>query len=359
MQIFHKTYRGPKGGLKRAKTWTVRFYVNGRRFERSLGTRDKTAAEMKAAALIRAEELRAAGIETHHEVRDVALRDLVDEYEGELLRRGRTKRHVQVVASRLRKLTSRVASLTHLTPERIRRSLGRLQVSPRTMNFYRQALHQFFVWLVQEGRWATNPVDAIPTVRVVEPTRVRRALTDDELAALLAATPEPRDALYLMAARTGLRRSELRALTWDDVDLDEGLVTVRARSAKNRKHEVQPLTPATVDRLRILSENADPGAPVFTCNPRVEVLKKDLAAAGIAFETSEGVVDFHALRATYGTSLARAGVTLALAQKLMRHSTPVLTANVYTKLELHDRQDAVARLDPAGEAGGEAPRRQA
>ena len=97
MQIFHKTFRGPNGGLKRAKTWTVRFYVNGRRFERSLGTRDKTAAELKAAGLIRAEELRAAGIETHYEVRDVALKDLVDEYEEELFRRGRSRSDIQQV----------------------------------------------------------------------------------------------------------------------------------------------------------------------------------------------------------------------------------------------------------------------
>jgi hypothetical protein len=31
---------------------------------------------------------------------------------------------------------------------------------------------------------------------------------------------------------------------------------------------------------------------------------------------------------------------LVLAQRFMRHSTPVLTANVYTKLELHDARAA-------------------
>ena len=33
-----------------------------------------------------------------------------------------------------------------------------------------------------------------------------------------------------------------------------------------------------------------------------------------------------------------------MAQRLMRHSTPVLTANVYTRLELHDLRGAVASL---------------
>ncbi len=33
-----------------------------------------------------------------------------------------------------------------------------------------------------------------------------------------------------------------------------------------------------------------------------------------------------------------------MAQRLLRHSTPVLTANVYTRIELHDLRGAVERL---------------
>ena len=45
------------------------------------------------------------------------------------------------------------------------------------------------------------------------------------------------------------------------------------------------------------------------------------------------VVDFHSLRVTFNTLMARAGVSLAQRQALMRHSDPKLTANVYTRLE--------------------------
>ncbi len=72
--------------------------------------------------------------------------------------------------------------------------------------------------------------------------------------------------------------------------------------------------------------------------------RRDLAAAGIVYETDLGFADFHSLRVTFATLLARAGVPLAMAQRLMRHSTPTLTANVYTKIELHDAAAAVARL---------------
>ena len=82
------------------------------------------------------------------------------------------------------------------------------------------------------------------------------------------------------------------------------------------------------------------------------------AGGGSAYEDSDGrFLDFHALRVTYGTSLARAGVRLQTAQRLLRHSTPVLTANVYTRLELHDLRGAVERLGRNEEPTGAARRR--
>jgi integrase len=57
------------------------------------------------------------------------------------------------------------------------------------------------------------------------------------------------------------------------------------------------------------------------------------------------VVDLHALRVTYATLLGRAGVSLVQAQKLMRHSDPKLTANIYTRLQMDDAREAVAKID--------------
>ena len=70
----------------------------------------------------------------------------------------------------------------------------------------------------------------------------------------------------------------------------------------------------------------------------------DLRAAGIPKRNSLGhVLDIHSLRHTFCTMLAMAGVPLQLAQKAMRHSTPVLTANAYTHLGRADIADAVNR----------------
>ncbi|MCE9564898.1 MAG: hypothetical protein K8U57_22930 [Planctomycetes bacterium] len=74
------------------------------------------------------------------------------------------------------------------------------------------------------------------------------------------------------------------------------------------------------------------------------VLRIDLKKTGIPVEVSGQRLDGDALRTTFGTRLARANVPLALAQKLMRHSTPVLTANICMVAELSGLSREVEKL---------------
>ena len=70
-------------------------------------------------------------------------------------------------------------------------------------------------------------------------------------------------------------------------------------------------------------------------------------------ETHDGVLDFHALRTTFGTMLSQAGVQLITAQKLMRHHDPKLTANFYTRVVLQDKESAIGKL-PSTKTANEA-----
>jgi len=54
--------------------------------------------------------------------------------------------------------------------------------------------------------------------------------------------------------------------------------------------------------------------------------------------------DFHALRHQFISDLAKAGVSLRVAQELARHSKPELTANVYTHLSAKDTVAEVEKL---------------
>ena len=66
------------------------------------------------------------------------------------------------------------------------------------------------------------------------------------------------------------------------------------------------------------------------------MIRHDLEAAGIPYETREGRVDFHSLRATYVSALVASGASVKVCQTLARHSTPSLTIGVYARASLHD-----------------------
>jgi integrase len=160
----------------------------------------------------------------------------------------------------------------------------------------------------------------------------------------------------LLAVRTGLRRGELRSLARNSFDFSATApsVTVRARESKRRRTDTLPLSPETA---KLLQQNVARRSPHQLIWPgswwrqAAVMLRSDLEEAGIPIAADEGrVVDFHALRTTFITSLARAGVTPAMAQKLARHSDINLTLNVYTQLQLHDLAEAVARLPALGDS---------
>lgn len=283
------------GGGRKVRVWWTEFYVAGRRFRRSTGTGDRRAAELLAGEMMKCEERRAAGIETFSETRAEGLAALVEEYETELQRRGRDNGHVERTTMRVRALLDGLPALAKATPEELRRRLAKVgeRVAARTVNYYRTALHGFFGWLRREGRWLSNPIDAVPPVKVVEKTRERRALTATELARLLAASPPDRAAVYLLAATTGLRRGELKTLEWARVDLDGATVTVRASLSKSRREAVLPLRHEAVEALRALRarQSADGCGKVFDRVPTILRFRGDLEAAGIPYGSEAGFAD--------------------------------------------------------------------
>ncbi len=78
------------------------------------------------------------------------------------------------------------------------------------------------------------------------------------------------------------------------------------------------------------------------------MMKVDLESAGIAYETPEGVADFHSLRGYYVSSLVQSGASIKAVQTLARHSTPVTTLTHYAKVGILDITGAVESLpDPS------------
>jgi hypothetical protein len=81
------------------------------------------------------------------------------------------------------------------------------------------------------------------------------------------------------------------------------------------------------------------------------MLRIDMTAADLEYEDDRGrVADFHALRHTFISNLARAGVHPRNAQALARHSTMDLTMNIYTHVNMRDLGRDVESLPALGMA---------
>jgi integrase len=104
--------------------------------------------------------------------------------------------------------------------------------------------------------------------------------------------------LYRLAMETGFRRNELRSLTPEafSLDGDPPTVTVKAAYSKHRRDDVQPIRPEMADVLSPWLAARPPGKPLFgrLTKHTAKMLRTDLVAAGIVYETDSGVADLHA-----------------------------------------------------------------
>jgi len=232
-------------------------------------------------------------------------------------------------------------------------------ISVQTSNFYLQAIQQFCGWMVQEQQAAESPIRHLTPLNVKTDRRHdRRALTIEELRRLLHVTRHgpvvlgiagyERAMLYRLAVETGLRAGELRSLTRASFRLVGGSPTVRVAAAysKHRREDVLPLRKDTTAELVAFLASKSPEASAFRLPSKpAAMLRVDLKAAGIPYRDGAGrVVDFHALRHTFITNLARTEAHPKIAQELARHSTITLTMDRYTHTLRGQQVDALENL---------------
>ncbi len=195
-------------------------------------------------------------------------------------------------------------------------------LSARTILRRIASLKTFYRFLRSRGIAEGDPV------RVDRP-RVRRrlpsVLSRSEVRRLIEAAPTQRDRLMLrFLYATGLRVSELCALTWDDVDLEEGGVVVRG--GKGGKDRYVLVDRETSDLLRSYAADGGSDRRIFPVSPRTvqRVVRRAAAAAGIKKRVTP-----HTLRHSMATHLLEAGADIRAIQELLGHAS-LSTTQIYT-----------------------------
>jgi integrase len=150
--------------------------------------------------------------------------------------------------------------------------------------------------------------------------------------------------LVITALHTGFRASELRSLTWTDVEISRRMITVRAGYAKNGEARRVPMNQLLTDILKSVKLANSEYGRVFCTRDGMpyrsfrSAFERAVRKAGIADFT------FHDLRHTFASRLVMAGVDLPTVKELLGHRDISMTMR-YTHLSSDHKQTAVGKLE--------------
>lgn len=333
------------GLFKRKNVWWMSITYQGKQIRRSTGTSDKRLAEA-VLGKVKVKIIEGKYFDTLEE-KDRTFSEMMERYMKEQAHRKALSSHIRehgCLGHLLPVFGEEI--LARITPKMIaeykvkRRQEG---AAASTLNKEIGTMRHAFNIAIQEWEWCReNPVSRV----TMEPVhnQIDRWLTDAEEKALIEASPNWLREILLFALNTGMRRGEILALQWRDVDFTRGVLVVM--KSKNHERRTIPLN-NQVFELLMTKQNRGPKGPfVFSTSCGTAIDGRNLARAFYdALETS-GIENFrfHDLRHTFATRLAQRGVDIYKVQRLLGHKSPAMTQR-YAHHSPESLRDGVEVLD--------------
>jgi integrase len=213
-----------------------------------------------------------------------------------------------------------------------------------------------YEWL-EQGK---NPIKLVrqSALRKLTPT----VLETHEIQSLLSELKSPFRVMVLLDVTTGLRRSELFALKWSDIDFWDLTIDIKRSIFQgvvgNCKTEASrrpvPLSLEVAADIWLWKETASCSKPddwVFA-SPRAKgkhprrpdmVLAKVIRPAAVRAGIQKRI-GWHTFRHTYSTTLIANGENVKVVQELMRHANSRCTLDVYSQARLTAKREAQQRI---------------
>lgn len=233
---------------------------------------------------------------------------------------------------------------------------------PNTCNWLLKHLRMGFTAARRQGLIAHNPADAVELLRA--PSESQKSVFElEQVRALLHAAEDEWRGVILAGFYTGARLRDIAQLRWRSVDVEEGVLSVSP--SKTRKPMIIPLHPELQRDLSARRTSEGPDDYVF---PRLAAktvggnsglsmsFARIMQKAGIEPRiVREGrgsgrtvhSLSFHALRHSFNSLMANAGVSQEIRQRLTGHASPAMNRR-YTHHEIGPLRQAVAALPHLG-----------
>ncbi len=190
-------------------------------------------------------------------------------------------------------------------------------IKPATINRELTVLKTIFNKAILWGYADRNPMRGVRLFK--EEFIPIKILSREERKKLLEASPDFLKPILVTALKTGMRHGEIRGLRWEEVDLENGIISVT--HTKSKKLREIPIHPELSEMLAALPNRS---AYVF-CDEGGEKLKQDgiIRHAFDQLKKQCGMPDltFHALRHNFASELISKGADIRTVQEYMGHSS--------------------------------------
>lgn len=231
------------------------------------------------------------------------------------------------------------------------------QYAPSVLYHIRATLSRMFSTAREWGYVDTNPASGIklPPKRAV---RARVAYRPEEVRQILSRLQEPYRTMVVVEALTGVRSSELFALTWEEVDFERRLIHVRRSfyhgefgPPKTRTSErAIPMCHTLAEALTSHRSRSRPnpmglvfanseGKPYEPSSIVGRTLRPTMRALGLP------EAGWRAFRRSVATAFSELREPVRTAQQVLGHSSPQTTLAIYTQTVEESQREAMGRLE--------------
>jgi integrase len=234
---------------------------------------------------------------------------------------------------------------------------GGAGLAPRTIGHVHRLLRGVFERAAEWGTIVSNPV-AVAKAPKVPDTEIEILEPEEIKAVLRALRGRPLYPIAVLGLATGMRRGEMVALRWGDIDLDGGKIQVE-RSFEQTNAGITSKAPKTRAGCRVISIPPSISTELRTHWRQQQELRLALGlgrAAGddLVFGREDGrpwppdslttawaktiaalklpKVTLHALRHTHVSQLISGGVDIVTVSRRIGHSNPAVTLKVYAHM---------------------------
>lgn len=191
---------------------------------------------------------------------------------------------------------------------------------------------------------ADDRLARVPKFPVLRETGLRQGTyTREEFDRIVEELPEHLKPVATFAYLTGRRRGEILQIQWEDVNIQEGWIRIRANTTKTDNPDRIPLTGELLSLVSSLSHGSPLSGYVFTFQGKAfKTFQRSWKTAA----RKAGLPDrlFHDFRRSAATDLIEAGVPEQVAMRVTGHRTRSVFAR-YNIVKSDSVRDAMARLE--------------